>query len=296
MSATANQIIKRQSPDRRNIPVDASVHLYEGTIAFVTPAGYASDTHNSGANRFAGVTVHEQDNSAGSAGAIRAEMHAMGIFEFQGTFAQNDVGKDCYALDNFTVGTDRTAGGVRMGVLDEYVSATVGRVRIDANERDELLYTQLAASTAVTTTTAETTLDKSSYTIKGNTLRPGDVLRVRGQVIATATNSTDTLTLKLYLGATAVLATAAVDVANNDIGFFDVDMQVRTVGAGGTFVAAGNEALGTPGTATSKPGNLASTSIDTTADQTVKMTATWSTNNAGNSCRSDVFDVQLLRK
>jgi predicted RecA/RadA family phage recombinase len=153
------------------------------------------------------------------------------------------------------------------------------------------LFEQIVPSTAVANTTVETAFDQS-YTIPANTLRAGDKLRIRGQVIATATNSTDTLTVKLKIGATVIAVTAAVDVANSDIAYFDAEVVIRTDGANGTFVATGTEALGTPGTVTAKPFNLASTAIDTTAAQAVTMSATWSVTNAGDSCRSDQLSLE----
>lgn len=152
----------------------------------------------------------------------------------------------------------------------------------------------VAASTAVTNTTTETAFDKA-VNIPANTLKVGDVIRVRAQAIATATNSTDTLDLQLRLGTTDILATGAVDVANNDIGYIDADIVIRTIGASGTMVAAGVVALGVPGTVTAKPKLMASTAIDTTAAISVNVSATWSVANAGNSCRLDVLDVQVIR-
>lgn len=151
----------------------------------------------------------------------------------------------------------------------------------------------VAASAAVTNTTTETAFDQS-FTFDANTLKVGDIIRIRAQAIATATNSTDTLNLKLKIGSTIIAATGAVDVANNDIGYIDVDLVVRTVGASGTFVAAGVVALGAAGTVTTKATNLASTTIDTTATQQVTVTATWSVASASNSCRLDVLNVQKL--
>lgn len=159
-------------------------------------------------------------------------------------------------------------------------------------------YSAVAASTAVTNTTVETLFDKS-VTLPADALRPGDVIKVRAQVIATATNSTDTLTLKLYIGGltgTAVVSTGAVDVANGDIGYIDAEIVVRDVGATGHIVAAGVQALGVPGTVTAKPFLLGSTVIDTTAAKVIGVSATWSVANAGNSCRLDVLNVQIVRK
>jgi hypothetical protein len=102
--------------------------------------------------------------------------------------------------------------------------------------------------------------------------------------------------VRLKIGSTTVLATGAVDVANGDIGYIEADVVVRTIGGSGTMVAAGSTAIGVPGTVTAKPAFLASTALDTTAAQVVQASAQWSVANAGNSCRLDVLNVQLIRR
>jgi len=149
-----------------------------------------------------------------------------------------------------------------------------------------------AAGTACTGTTDETTL--ASVQLPAGALHAGDVLRVRTQAIATATNGTDTLTLKLYVGTEQIVTTGAVDVANNDIGYIDCDVVIRAGGASGLLVAAGVQALGTAGAVTAKPFYKASASEDLSGTVAVALTATWSSSNAGNSCRADIFNVQLL--
>jgi hypothetical protein len=160
-----------------------------------------------------------------------------------------------------------------------------------------LLYANVAASAAHTNTTTEALFDKS-YTLPANLLKAGDRIRIRAQGIATATDSTDTLTVKLYIGGltgTAIAATAAVDVANGDIFFIDAELEIRTIGGSGTFTACGVQALGVPGTVTAKPFLLGSTAIDTTATQVIGVGADWSVAAAANSCRLDVLTVQLIR-
>src|SRR5690348_7460093 len=61
-----------------------------------------------------------------------------------------------------------------------------------------LWYNQAAAGTAVTNTTAETVA--AAATIPANSLQPGSLIKIKFQGIATSTNSTDTLTVKLYIG------------------------------------------------------------------------------------------------
>lgn len=157
------------------------------------------------------------------------------------------------------------------------------------------LYSNVAASTAVTNTASETLFSRN-YTLPGNMLQVGSIIRVRAQGIATATNGTDTLNAKLYIGGlagTLLAATGAVDVANNDIFFIDFEVAIRTIGATGTMVGAGLTAIGAAGTATARPAFLASTTIDTTASKVIGVSATWSVANAGNSCRLDHLSIDL---
>lgn len=152
----------------------------------------------------------------------------------------------------------------------------------------------VAASAAITATLAETVFSTGTFAIAANSLAVGDVLRVRLQGIATATNSTDTLNAKLKIGSVEVAATGAINATNDDIFYMDVDIVVRTIGAGGTIVAAGVVGIGVEGTVTAKPLKKASATLDTTAASDITVTGTWSTADAGNSCRLDVLNVQKL--
>jgi len=156
-----------------------------------------------------------------------------------------------------------------------------------------LIGVNVAASTAVTNTTDETAFDKT-VTVESDTLDVGRVLKIRVQGIATATNSTDTLNVKLYLGSTEIAATGAVDVANNDIFTIDAHVVCRTSGSSGTYVVTGDMSIGASGTVTRKALYKASTSVDTTADITVSVKATWSAASASDSCRLDVLMVECL--
>ena len=131
MAVTANQVIEKRE-GRRSYPVAASVHIYEGTLVFLTAAGYATDVTATGVNGFVGVAVGEADNSSGSAGDLTVEVWAEGEFVLQGTgFAQADVGSKVYAEDNFTVGISISTASVPIGMVTEYISSTKIRVDID---------------------------------------------------------------------------------------------------------------------------------------------------------------------
>ena len=155
------------------------------------------------------------------------------------------------------------------------------------------------ASTAITNTASETAFSLS-YTFTANTLKAGDVIRIRGQGIATATNSTDTLTIKVKVGSTAIYTSAAVDVADNDIFVFDAEAIIRTIGTAGTFVGYGAGYIGTPGVAAGAAdipgaGSVGSTAINTTTTVAITVTATWSAASASDSCRLDNLSIELLR-
>lgn len=140
-------------------------------------------------------------------------------------------------------------------------------------------------------TTTEAAFDKS-IPIAANSVLEGDVLKIRGAVNVTDNNSTDTLTLKLMVGTVQVAVTAAVDVADGDVGYFDVEVCFRTIGASGTLVATGVQALGVPGTVTAKPFVLTSTAVDTTAAMDVTIRADWSVAHADNECNLEYLSVQ----
>ena len=158
--------------------------------------------------------------------------------------------------------------------------------------------TSVAASTAHSDTTTEALLD-TICTIPANTLIAGSVIRVRYQGIATSTNSTDTLTIKLYLGGltgTVLLTGTATDVANNNIFCGEYTLVVRTSGAAGTCVGFGSHSKVPAASNTASPVYeiLASTAIDTTASKVIGVGADWSVASASNSCRLDVFVVEIM--
>lgn len=160
-----------------------------------------------------------------------------------------------------------------------------------------VVYSATAASTALTASSTETLLD-TSYSIPASTLVAGSVIKIRFQGIATATNSTDTLTIKLYIGGlsgTAVLTGTATDATNNDIFTGEALIQIRTAGASGTFVSVASGNIVPAATRVAVPvfQMTASTTIDTTAAQVVGVGAKWSTTSGSNSCRLDVMVVEI---
>lgn len=189
----------------------------------------------------------------------------------------------------------RVASGQNVVIGEALMSAGDGSLM--SAQKGGLLYSSTAESAEHENTTDEAIFDKS-YTLPANFLKAGDVLHIVGQVTVNDNNSTDTLTLTLRIGGlsgTAVIATAAVDVADADVGFIDCYVAIRTIGAAGTFVATGTQGLGVPGTVTAKPFTKGSTAIDTTTAQVIAISADWSVAHADNEASLTSLIVELLR-
>lgn len=134
MAVTVGQVITRKDGTRYSMPVAASVTLYEGTLAFINSSGYATSSTGTGANKFGGIVVSEQDNSSGSAGDLTVELLRTGQYLLTGTgFTQASVGADAFATDNFTITGAPSASGVRIGKIVAYHSTTQVWVELDVD-------------------------------------------------------------------------------------------------------------------------------------------------------------------
>ena len=151
------------------------------------------------------------------------------------------------------------------------------------------LYSQSAAGTAVSATTTETNV--AAFTIKGGTLAAGKSIQITAVCQTTSSNGTDTLLYKVYLGSTAIATLTAVDQANNDIAVFDGELTSYALSSSTTVVSKviANDSDAT-GQAPRCFGAITA-SVDTTADIVLSIKATWSSNNAGNSCYCAMFNV-----
>lgn len=188
-------------------------------------------------------------------------------------------------------------GGVSSGDQD-----WTGQKTVDPNGTGQaarlggIVYNSAAVSTTITNTTTETAFD-TNYTLKANSLRAGDKIRIRYMGTTPTTNSTDTLTIKVYIGGiagTALISGAAVDVANNNTFEGEVEITIRTIGASGTFVATSKyQDPGAAGSTAEKTAVTQSTAIDTTATQQVCVSATWSVASTSNIARLDIISVQV---
>lgn len=157
------------------------------------------------------------------------------------------------------------------------------------NVYSKLVKATIANSTAHSDSTDEATLD--SYTFTGTELAAQDVIEVSAKVVATATNGTDTLAVRLLVGTEEICTTGAVDVANSDVAMIHAKITLRAVGSSGSVSAHGYTSLGASGTVTAKVFAKAAASEDLSGSVSVSIRADWSAASASNSCRLEDFVV-----
>ncbi len=273
----------------------ASANPFAGSALSFNADGYVHELVSG--EKFAGFCVQtiQTKNMAAADGSRFIETIA-GAFvaTLPITVAVADIGRRVYATDDnaFTF-------------TDNGASTFIGRVIGQDNtsraivlcQTEEILdshrYSLPGAGAALSASSDRTLL--GGLTIKAGMLRLGSRIRIRAQAIITASNSSDTILLDIGVGSTVILAATAIDAVNSMIGFFDLDIIIRTIGQSGTMVAAGHyvKTLAAVDTAVTKPAILASTAVDTTGDLVVGLYGTWSTTSASNSCRADVVDIDV---
>ena len=161
-----------------------------------------------------------------------------------------------------------------------------------------IAYNLAAAGSTLTASSTETQM--AAYTIPANTLLLGTMVRITWQLIQTAKNGTDTLTVSLRCGPTTltgtklVTGTATAGVVNGlNVGEFNLVCRASPsaasacVGVGGYSEVA---AAGGPWITE----YIGATNFATNGALVVELTAQFSCTSASNSCRCDIFTVELF--
>ena len=163
-------------------------------------------------------------------------------------------------------------------------------------------YTQ-GASVTVDTTASETTLLSSTGSVGGllllkNDFTVGKTYRVSGCGVFSNTG-TPTLTVKVKLGSTDVLSTGAITTvtgaSNREFSFSGL-ITVKSLGGSGTVNGQGIfvETLATGVSLNYPMTNASAVTVDTTANQTVNVTAQWSASSASNTITLTNFVLEEL--
>lgn len=151
-----------------------------------------------------------------------------------------------------------------------------------------LLAASVAAGDTLTNSTTETVL--GSHTFAADFFDAGKVIEFEAFVSIPSTNSTDELTLRARFGGTtltgtAFIASAGVDVVNDDVGLIRGTLVCRDAGESVEVLGYGDVALDAGGSiANAVADGEVMSAVDTTAALLLEITGQWSVANASNQC------------
>lgn len=139
-------------------------------------------------------------------------------------------------------------------------------------------------------------------TIPAYTLRTKALLRFGASFKATGTNSTDTFTYTIYLGTASdntgakLAESAAVDLADNEVGGAWGEFQVKTYGAAsvGVLAGSGSAVAVTGGTVKTTTFDTTEAQLDFTADMYLIAACTQSVSSASNVARLDSLWCEIV--
>lgn len=136
----------------------------------------------------------------------------------------------------------------------------------------------------------------STYSIPANTLGLGSVTKIRGLVRVTDASGTDTLEIKVYIGATTLLTTTAFDpdAANDLVRFEFMLTSLAAAGATAAHVGEGVWVTSDGGSLVHGVASLASTNLATNGALVIKASAKWSSNTASTSANLDSLYVEII--
>lgn len=150
-------------------------------------------------------------------------------------------------------------------------------------------YFSQTASVTVANTTTKTTLIGAGIgdkIIRANTPQIGKMYQLIVSGVHSATGSPN-ITIDIALGSTTICTTGAVTTGTSTNAYFEIRvfLTYRTLGASGTLFAQGFYfEMATGGATNNFPmATTATTTIDTTVDQTLNVDVTWGTASASNT-------------
>jgi len=295
MALTADTVLTEVIDKHSESPILSAATIYEGAM-LGDSSGYVRGLV--AGDKFRG---HSLEYVVNPSGGDRTVEHLTGKYRLKVTLSGvliTDVKRLVYASADDTL-TFTATGNSYVGTVVRYVTTNTAIVEFDTGglKLGFLAYSNIAGATSVENTASETDFDKS-VVLDGASLEAGDVIHIRGDVWVEDQNSTNTLTLKLYVGTEVVWNSGAVVIADNDRGVVDVNVTVAVIGASGKLIWQGIGVLGVPGTkvpAAFGQATAAGESENLSGSVPVKMSATFSAAHADNECELRSLVVEILK-
>jgi len=166
------------------------------------------------------------------------------------------------------------------------------------------LFAQTGDSTAITATTAETSLINGgvgTLSVPANGFRVGDSFRAIMAGVMDADNN-QTIRIRVKAGSIILLDSGVQNLGSSvvdDIWSLNIDFTIRQIGAAGvaSIVSLGGFHYTKTNNASVQGfgfNTINNTTFDTTINNALDITAQWGSNNAGNSISSDTFVLNKI--
>lgn len=193
---------------------------------------------------------------------------------------------------------DDVPGGKAWGIaLEDFATGAIVEALPKASGQGIVFVATADSAATGTSTAAEAFFPTNQYTVPGGSMKPGDVITVEGKVVVTAQNGTDTAQAQLYIGAVKIQDFGARDLDATEELAFKVKLVVQDVGAVGHVKGSGNFSAGDLITSVAAGAfSLASTAIDTTIDNLIRASVTFSSSNVGNAAKLRDLIVTIDRQ
>ena len=138
-----------------------------------------------------------------------------------------------------------------------------------------------------------TAANVATIKIPQDALQVDSIVKVRSCIKVVDNNGTDTLTAIVQLGGVNGVTSGAIDVADDDIIYFDVQMVVTAIGSAGKANAFGYVGTDATGSTLLHADQVAMTSIDMSGSVDVTINCDWSAAHADNEMTHQWTTVEL---
>ena len=148
-------------------------------------------------------------------------------------------------------------------------------------------------SSAIASTNSETAYSTTA-TLSKTLFKPGRIFRLTASGIL-STTGTPTIRFRVRIGTTNIVVFTAQTCPNNSSNqpfLIQAEISVKTIGTSGTVAGEGRLFFGST-TATELVVNATDTTVDTTPEQTLNVTAQWSVADAANTTKIRNFIAEL---
>ncbi len=292
----ADSPIKGPCIGNGSFPLLASAHPYVGS-ALGESAGYARPLV--AGDKFLGHSLKNITNTAVN-GANNVEA-LVGRYTLEVTLsgvAVTDLHRRVYMSDDATY-TFVGNGNSYVGRVKEYVTTNTALVEFDTSGEgndSRLAGVNVADSAAVGASSTDAAAFDKTVVIPVENLKKGDILRIRGSVQHTGSNTGHTLTVACKVATETVISSGALTIAaQNDKVIFQADVVIRAIGASGKLQATGLVfSILNATKAVSAVGETGEVSEDISGDVTISVTAQYGTSNAANTAVLKHLSVEHL--